>query len=48
MHPDLHEPAFAKWYTSDGLVQVAGELLGCKEEELEQGCRGKDKMEVKG
>jgi hypothetical protein len=37
MHPDLHEPAFASWYTSDALVRVARELLGCSEEELQMG-----------
>lgn len=37
MHPDLKEPAFAKWYTSDALVGVCKELLGCKEEHLQMG-----------
>ncbi|KAH7930076.1 hypothetical protein BV22DRAFT_1001524 [Leucogyrophana mollusca] len=35
MHPDLGEPAFAKWYTSDGLVDAATQLLDCKEESLQ-------------
>ncbi|KAH7916096.1 hypothetical protein BJ138DRAFT_1140184 [Hygrophoropsis aurantiaca] len=35
MHPDLGEPAFAKWYTSDGLVGTAAQLLDCKEETLQ-------------
>lgn len=37
MHPDLHEPAFAEWYTSDGLTRVVMELLACTEEELQMG-----------
>jgi hypothetical protein len=37
MHPQLNEPAFAKWYTSDRLLEVAKELLGCKDEELQLG-----------
>ncbi|KAL6310236.1 hypothetical protein BKA93DRAFT_721283 [Sparassis latifolia] len=35
MHPDLGEPVFAQWYTSDPLVSFAQNLLGCKEEELQ-------------
>ncbi|EIN04435.1 hypothetical protein PUNSTDRAFT_146419 [Punctularia strigosozonata HHB-11173 SS5] len=35
MHPDLHEPAFAKWYTSDPLVHAAAELLECEEGDLQ-------------
>ncbi|KAH9946603.1 hypothetical protein B0H21DRAFT_399232 [Amylocystis lapponica] len=35
MHPDLDEPAFAEWYTSDGVISVARELLGCSEDELQ-------------
>ncbi|KAF8346334.1 hypothetical protein F5887DRAFT_961418 [Amanita rubescens] len=35
MHPELGESAFLKWYTSDNLVQVVTELLGCKEEDLQ-------------
>ncbi|EIW52950.1 uncharacterized protein TRAVEDRAFT_75172 [Trametes versicolor FP-101664 SS1] len=35
MHPDLGEPAFARWYTSDALVGVVRELLGCGEEDLQ-------------
>ncbi|KAI0739633.1 hypothetical protein C8Q80DRAFT_1199861 [Daedaleopsis nitida] len=35
MHPDLGEPAFAHWYTSDGLVDVVKELLGCEEDQLQ-------------
>ncbi|KXN91337.1 hypothetical protein AN958_01312 [Leucoagaricus sp. SymC.cos] len=35
MHPQLGEPAFAKWYTSDRLLEVAKDLLGCKDEELQ-------------
>jgi hypothetical protein len=37
MHPELHEPAFANWYTSDALVRTARELLGCSEDELQMG-----------
>ncbi|KAF5347783.1 hypothetical protein D9756_010268 [Leucocoprinus leucothites] len=35
MHPQLNEPAFAKWYTSDKLLKVVKELLGCTDEELQ-------------
>ncbi|KAH9927615.1 uncharacterized protein B0H18DRAFT_954320 [Fomitopsis serialis] len=35
MHPDMNEPAFAKWYTSDPLVEAAEGLLGCTEGELQ-------------
>ncbi|KAI0660185.1 hypothetical protein C8Q70DRAFT_80481 [Cubamyces menziesii] len=35
MHPDLGEPAFARWYTSDALVHVVTELLGCQEDDLQ-------------
>ncbi|KAH7922431.1 hypothetical protein BV22DRAFT_1037504 [Leucogyrophana mollusca] len=35
MHPDLGEPAFAKWYTSDALVNTTAELLECSEEQLQ-------------
>ncbi|KAI0701038.1 hypothetical protein BC835DRAFT_1324634 [Cytidiella melzeri] len=35
MHPDLHEPAFARWYTSDKLVKTVAELLECEQEELQ-------------
>lgn len=39
MHPDLGESGkvFGEWYTSDGLVGVARELLGCGEGELQMG-----------
>ena len=37
MHPDLHEPEFARWYTSDALVHVITELLECDERELQMG-----------
>ena len=37
MHPDLGEPAFARWYTSDALVRVVTELLGCQEDDLQMG-----------
>ena len=37
MHPDLREPAFAEWYTSDDLVKVVTELLECEEGELQMG-----------
>ncbi|KAI6108697.1 hypothetical protein EDD16DRAFT_1618420 [Pisolithus croceorrhizus] len=35
MHPDLGEPIFAEWYTSEGLLAAAMELLQCKEDELQ-------------
>ncbi|KAI6001820.1 hypothetical protein EDD15DRAFT_2227674 [Pisolithus albus] len=35
MHPDLGEPVFAEWYTSEGLLAVARELLQCEEDELQ-------------
>ncbi|KAI0631664.1 hypothetical protein C8Q77DRAFT_1128190 [Trametes polyzona] len=35
MHPDLGEPAFARWYTSDALVHVVQELLGCDKDDLQ-------------
>jgi hypothetical protein len=37
MHPDLGEPAFARWYTSDALIRTVQELLDCKEDELQMG-----------
>lgn len=37
MHPDLGEDAFARWYTSDELVAVVCELMGCGEEDLQMG-----------
>ncbi|CAL1702733.1 unnamed protein product [Somion occarium] len=35
MHPDLGEPVFAEWYTSDGLANVVKELLLCDENDLQ-------------
>ena len=37
MHPELGEPAFAQWYTGDGLVRACCELLACEEDELQMG-----------
>lgn len=37
MHPDLGEPVFAQWYTSDALIDVVTELLDCKGDELQMG-----------
>jgi hypothetical protein len=37
MHPDLHEPEFVKWYTSDALVNTVTQLLGCDEHDLQMG-----------
>ena len=37
MHPDLGEPAFVRWYTSDALVDAVKELLGCEEDQLQMG-----------
>jgi hypothetical protein len=35
MHPDLGEPAFAEWYTSE--VQTVCRLLSCGEDKLQMG-----------
>ncbi|KAF9467628.1 hypothetical protein BDZ94DRAFT_1185367 [Collybia nuda] len=35
MHPELGEPIFSKWYTSQPLVGVAKSLLECHEEDLQ-------------
>ncbi|KAI4525501.1 hypothetical protein K525DRAFT_266009 [Schizophyllum commune Loenen D] len=35
MHPDLGEPAFARWYTSPALRAIVAELMGCTDEELQ-------------
>ncbi|KAL5501095.1 hypothetical protein ACEPAH_9482 [Sanghuangporus vaninii] len=35
MHPDLGEPEFAKWYTSDALMDVVKQLLDCEDEDLQ-------------
>ncbi|KAG5338815.1 hypothetical protein C0989_006084 [Termitomyces sp. Mn162] len=35
MHPELGEPVFAEWYTSQKLLDVVVELLECGEEDLE-------------
>ena len=37
MHPELGEPEFVRWYTSDGLVGVVKDLLGCEERDLQLG-----------
>ena len=37
MHPDLGEPAFVAWYTSDALLKVTTVLLECNEDELQMG-----------
>ena len=37
MHPDLHEPAFANWYTSPKLLAAVTTLLGCQTEDLQMG-----------
>jgi hypothetical protein len=37
MHPDMQQPAFAEYYTSDKLVGTVCELMDCKEEELQMG-----------
>ena len=44
MHPDLNEPIFAGWYTSDDLTKVATELLDCQEDELQMGTFAKREM----
>ncbi|KZT20035.1 hypothetical protein NEOLEDRAFT_894387 [Neolentinus lepideus HHB14362 ss-1] len=35
MHPDLGEPVFARWYTSDAQTRVVQELLECPAENLQ-------------
>jgi len=35
MHFELGEPAFANWYTSDPLIDVAKILLDCQEDDLQ-------------
>ncbi|KAF9446655.1 hypothetical protein P691DRAFT_732842 [Macrolepiota fuliginosa MF-IS2] len=35
MHPQLNEPAFGKWYTSQALLSAVKQLLGCSDEELQ-------------
>ncbi|KAF8582427.1 hypothetical protein K439DRAFT_1413370 [Ramaria rubella] len=35
MHPDLGAPEFVRWYTSDGVVGIAKELLRCDEKDLQ-------------
>ncbi|CAE6453791.1 unnamed protein product [Rhizoctonia solani] len=35
MHPDLHEPIFARWYGSEGVVGAATSLLGCEESQVQ-------------
>ena len=38
MHPDLGEPIFAEWYTSEPLIRTICRLLGdCDENELQMG-----------
>lgn len=37
MHPELEEPAFIRWYTSDKFIAVVQELLGCQEDDLQMG-----------
>lgn len=37
MHPDLHEPAFVNWYTSDFVIGTVATLLACEEEDLQMG-----------
>ena len=39
MHPDLNEPEFAKWYTSEALLGVVKELLQCTDEDLQMGAK---------
>ncbi|KAH9939642.1 uncharacterized protein BXZ73DRAFT_43488 [Epithele typhae] len=35
MHPDLGETVFARWYTSDALLDVVEQLMGCGEDDLQ-------------
>lgn len=37
MHPELGEPAFARWYTSKALIDVVKQLLECKRDDLQMG-----------
>ncbi len=37
MHPQLGEPSFGKWYTSERLLDVVKELVGCDDAELQLG-----------
>lgn len=37
MHPALGEPAFVRWYGSEGVVGAAVSLLECEEEEVQMG-----------
>ena len=37
MHPDLGEPIFAEWYTSEALVRTICRLLDCSEGKLQMG-----------
>jgi hypothetical protein len=47
MHPDLKAPEFVRWYTSDAVVGVAKELLGCEDNDLQMGmCYRKENLDV--
>ncbi|KAJ7680927.1 hypothetical protein DFH06DRAFT_432102 [Mycena polygramma] len=35
MHPDLAQPAFSQWYTSEALIDAVRNLLGCSKDELQ-------------
>ncbi|CAE7158397.1 unnamed protein product [Rhizoctonia solani] len=35
MHPNLHEPVFARWYGSEGVIGAAASLLGCSEHQVQ-------------
>jgi hypothetical protein len=37
MHPELGQSAFSKWYTSDPLIDIAKQLLDCREDDLQMG-----------
>jgi hypothetical protein len=37
MHPELDEPSFLAWYTSNDLLDVAKELMGCRIADLQIG-----------
>ena len=37
MHPDLHEPEFARWYAGEEVTSVVKELLQCEESQLQMG-----------
>lgn len=37
MHPDLHQPVFAKWYGSEDLLDVSAALMGVTRDDMQFG-----------